>query len=177
MARMKDSTNFSTLDYYNSVGMMNHENWIPEEDCILHSRFPDPEQETIKKDLFNKLSEEAKDIIKIIINAPYDFIVSFCNLKFGSMLYPTQRAEEELRRIEIERFAERKWPEKRIRVYVEEKITEEKTQKGRQVVIQKQLDQSIKRTVRQILKKEKEKRALILLNEIKDFLSCDEKMF
>lgn len=48
-------------------------------EIILHSRILNPEETCIKNDLFERLSNEAKEVIDLVLNGPTDMVEFFAS--------------------------------------------------------------------------------------------------
>lgn len=81
-----------------------------EEGNILPSKQPSPEEIVIKVDLYNKLSEEAKEVIDTILNGPKEVLELFAS--------PVQKSINVRR---VQKYYERKW-QKTITRYVIKEI-------------------------------------------------------
>jgi hypothetical protein len=76
------------IPYCEVATQFNHSNSIPndnyqgETNFILQSKHENQETIVIKKDLVNKLSFEAKDVVKLLLNSPSEIVDSFSTSKY-----------------------------------------------------------------------------------------------
>ena len=62
---------------YNTIELFNTEQ---PDNIILHSKIPNPETIFFKKDAYQKLSPEAKEIINVILYSPNEILEEFQNI-------------------------------------------------------------------------------------------------
>src|SRR3990167_2496575 len=69
--------NISSVDLLTIINIYKNE-FVPIEDLHLKSPQISPEEQCIRQDLFQKLSEEAKEILRTIIIMPTEFAQAIC---------------------------------------------------------------------------------------------------
>lgn len=80
MSRHKGSTKLEEIDYIQAYAASQNVNYLEVEECLyFHELLTDsnPEKSLIKKEMFNVLSSEAKEILGLILNSPTEFLSIF----------------------------------------------------------------------------------------------------
>lgn len=67
---------------FNHSNSIANDNYQGETNFILQSKYESQETVVIKKDLVNKLSYEAKDVVKLLLNSPSEIVDSFSTPKY-----------------------------------------------------------------------------------------------